>query len=654
MRRAHFATIVLLALTGMAIPAFAGSDTPFAPVPASELGLTKEPLAPEAPAIILFREVDCDDTHGSREYHHVRIKILTEEGRKYGNIEIPYWKDGGEEIKDLHARTIRPDGSIVEFTGGATDQTIAKAKKVKYLAKVFVMPEVGVGSIVEYSYEHIFNRGLVYDTRWELERDLFTKHAEFSLKPNRYLAMRCSWWMPHGVQGPKQGPDHVYRLKLDDIPAFHSEEFMPPETQMKARVEFIYNEFPFGLDSDTFWQKLGQAEYAGVEKFNNKRDVVQQALSQTVAPTDYPEAKLQKIYARVQQLHNTSYDGDKTTQEEKRDRRSEDKNVADVWKRGYGNEWQITVLFLALVRAAGFDASLVLAPSRRLYFFDPKQMDYGKIDSMLVVIRDNGKQRFFEPGALLAPFGLLPWPDTGITAFRVEKDGGAWIEIPMEPSSASRIERVARLKLLEDGDLEGKVTVTYTGHEAWTRRLEERKEDQAARKKYLEEELESFIPTGIEAEVTNQPAWEVATEPLVAEYRVKIPGWASQAGKRVLLPVGLFSSPEKHTFEHANRVHEVYTEFLSQRIDDVTIELPSGWVAGSLPDIKPAQGGQILQYSATVVDKKTSLQITRKLDVSFLMLSPQYYPGLQKFYQQVRTADEEQIVLQPVATTASN
>ena len=52
--------------------------------------MTSEPLAPGAPAIILYRQVDRDDNgHTSHEDNYFRIKILTEEGRKYANVEIP-------------------------------------------------------------------------------------------------------------------------------------------------------------------------------------------------------------------------------------------------------------------------------------------------------------------------------------------------------------------------------------------------------------------------------------------------------------------------------------------------------------------------------------------------------------------------------------
>ena len=93
-----------------------------------------------------------------------------------------------------------------------------------------------------------------------------------------------------------------------------------------------------------------------VEGFVGKRKAMEGA-AQIVSPSDTPEVKLQKIYARVQQLRNVSYEVRKTEQQQKREKEKEPANVEDVWKRGYGEGIQITWLFLGLVRAAGFDAS---------------------------------------------------------------------------------------------------------------------------------------------------------------------------------------------------------------------------------------------------------------------------------------------------------
>ena len=83
----------------------------FEPVSPAELQMTKEPQAPGAAAVILFRQVDRDDTgRTAHENNYFRIKILTEEGRKYADIEIPFFKDRGT-VGNIRARTIRPDGS---------------------------------------------------------------------------------------------------------------------------------------------------------------------------------------------------------------------------------------------------------------------------------------------------------------------------------------------------------------------------------------------------------------------------------------------------------------------------------------------------------------------------------------------------------------
>ena len=86
------------------------------------------------------------------------------------------------------------------------------------------------------------------------------------------------------------------------------------------------------------------------------------------------------------------------------------------------------------------------------------------------------------------------------------------------------------------------MTVTYTGQEALWRRHEERNEDEADRKQFLENQIKADIPSGIEVELSNRPDWNSASPALVAEYDLKVPGWAAAAGQRALLPVGLHVS----------------------------------------------------------------------------------------------------------------
>ncbi len=634
---------LLLAFSALVtiLPASAEDWLPITP---EELKLTSEPNAPGAPAIFLYRQVDRNDQE-SHEYHYARIKIFTEEGRDHANVEIPYVK-GESDIHKIEARTIRPDGSITNFDGKVYDKTIVKARGVKYLAKTFTLPEVQPGTIIEYRYTQDINPDYVYDSRWILSDNLFTKRAKFSLRKYAEYGLVWTWplGLPPGTDPPKD--DHgLIKLETHDVPAFQTEDYMPPENEMKFRVEFTYS-MNLEKDDNKFWSQESKRLYHGVQDFADKRSAMVNAVRDIVSATDTPEAKLQKIYARTQQIRNLTFERDRSEQEQRRQKLRDIYSVEDVWKRGYGNGYEITWLFLSLAQAAGFDASPVRVSTRDRYFFNPQLMDTFELNTNVVLVKVDGKDLYFDPGTAFTPYGLLPWYETAVQGRKLDKDGGSWVQTPLPESSQSRVERKALLNLTDDGGLEGKVTVTFTGLEALWRRLDELEEDDAARKKFLEDEIKDSISAASEVKLTNQPDWKSSSPTMVAEYDIKVPGWAVPAGKRELLPVGLFSEPEKHMFDHATRAFPIYFHFPFQISDDVTINLPSGLQVNSLP---PAQdiGGKVVRYTLAPDGKGGTLHWTRSLSVDILLMQSKYYPALQSFYQKVRTGDEQQIVLLP-------
>jgi hypothetical protein len=342
-----------------------------------------------------------------------------------------------------------------------------------------------------------------------------------------------------------------------------------------------------------------------------------------------------------------------TEQEKKRNKEKAIKNVEDVWKSGSGSGGEITWLYLALVRAAGLEAYPVLVPRRNEYFFTPQIMDPHRLDDNVVLVKLNGKETFYDPGTAYTPFGILPWPETAVQGLRLDKDGGAWVTTAVPDSTVSNIMRKADLRMTDHGGLEGKVTVTFSGLEALSMRTELRNEDETTRTKYIEDVVREFIPVGIDVDLKNKPDWSSSAPTLVGEFEIKVQGWASPAGHRALIPVGLFGAPEKHVFEHAARVHPIYFDFPTARIDDVTIELPLDWKVNSVPPGHKDEG-RVCSYNTTTENNKGTLHLTRNLNINALVLDTKYYGALRKFFQTVKTTDEQQIVVQPGGISASN
>jgi hypothetical protein len=153
--------------------------------------------------------------------------------------------------------------------------------------------------------------------------------------------------------------------------------------------------------------------------------------------------------------------------------------------------------------------------------------------------------------------------------------------------------------------------------------------------------------------LTNKPDWNSSEDEFVVEYEISVPGWASSAGKRALVPMGLFSGAQRHIFEHADRTYPIYFSFPFETEDHTKINLPPGWNIDSLPkethiDAKAAD------YLMHVDAKDNVVEVTRTLRSDLLLLQTPFYPTIRAFYQQVRTGDETQVVLLPGASRAAN
>jgi hypothetical protein len=127
-----FFCIVLLSCCGWA-------KEDFSPIPQDEMQLKEVPGAPGAQAAILCYELVQDDVQGTRSLYF-RIKILTEEGKKYANVELPEYQPAYHKLDNVRARVVRPDGTIVPFTGKVLDKLVARTKEVKIMTKTFILP----------------------------------------------------------------------------------------------------------------------------------------------------------------------------------------------------------------------------------------------------------------------------------------------------------------------------------------------------------------------------------------------------------------------------------------------------------------------------------------------------------------------------------
>ena len=90
-----------------------------------------------------------------------------------------------------------------------------------------------------------------------------------------------------------------------------------------------------------------------------------------------------------------------------------------------------------------------------------------------------------------------------------------------------------------------------------------------------------------------------------------------------------------------------------QRSDDISIDFPLGWQIDTLPKAQKLDA-KAITYSLDFGNDKGTLHLNRLLNVDVVLVPVANYAALRKIFQIVRTGDEEQVIVQPGGSTASN
>jgi hypothetical protein len=346
---------------------------------------------------------------------------------------------------------------------------------------------------------------------------------------------------------------------------------MPPEDEVRRWAYLSY--------TSSNWTTLSFGYGMLLREVAKESKEIKAMSLQITAGAATQEEKLRRIYEFVQaNIKNVSYDRSLT--EEQREKLNL-KNASDVLQKRVGNEMLIDLLFAALANAAGFETGIFLTADRDDYFFSPEKYPYTGFvrPSGIAVIVDNN-WKYFEPGVPYLPYGSVAWNDEGAMALIIGTGSYIWKGVPLSDQTKSTSMRTGKFKLLEDGTIQGKVTVEYYGHQAARRRREGFMSSPEKREENLRDEAKENVKngeiTGISIENFENPA-----KPLIYIYEVRVPSYAQKTGKRLFLQPGFFEYGSNPAFSSSARTHPIYFAYPWSETDDVEIELPKGFILDS-------------------------------------------------------------------------
>lgn len=642
-----------------------------------ELSMTSLPEVPGAAALYLNREeITNDDLHAWSVY--VRLKVLTEKGKEHANVELGYGHSnggGGYTVNDIAGRTIHPDGTIVPLTSKPYEKLIEKTEGYegyKHMAKVFTMPDVTVGSIIEYRYTLRYDEQYYFSPDWYIQSGLYMRKGHYLWRPTskqllskrqgrEQLTSAIAWFpvLPTGAQVkqtrlPPMGgnPDGqiIIELNVHDIPPSPKEEYMPPIASFTYRVLFYYTPYK---SADEYWKTEGKYWSKDRDKFIGPGPKVSAVVHDLTTPADTQEVKLRKLYSAVMQLENTDFTREHDRAEDKAAGLRDIHSTDDILDRKRGSGDQLAQLFVALARAAGMKAYLFAVTNRSRSIFAPAYLYMSQLDDDIAVVVVDGKEQFFDPGTRYCPYGHLAWRHTFAGGIRQTESGTVISQSPGEPYTASRTMRVADLNMDEHGEVTGIVKMTYTGAPALSWRQRSLEGDEASLSKELQTSLQELLPGGMEVKVgqiLNLTAYE---QPLIVNYTIKGPIGAP-TGKRLFLPSDLFISNEKATFPHEKRDIAVAFHYPTYIQDAVRVKLPPSMKIESVPVKDVQQFQSFALYNLTPESTPNSITVRRNFALAEILFLPKEYPDLRAFYNKIETKDQENIVLTAAPSAAKS
>jgi hypothetical protein len=597
---------------------------------------------------------------------YTRIKVLTEAGKDLANVELNQYSgedSAGYTINAIAGRTIHSDGTIIPFTGKPFEKLVSKGQGFKVMSKVFTLPDVEVGSIIEYRYELRYDDNHYIPPSWFIETSLYTRKAHYLWRPTdlqlttkgehgEELTSTVAWSpvLPPGFEvkqnrlpggNSSDGGQLIIELNIHDIPPAPVEEYMPPLGSLSYRVRFYYTAF---RSADEYWKNEGKGWSKNNEKFIGPGNKVKAAVNDLVAPTDTPDQKLRKLYAAVMKIDNTSYSRDRSTTDEKGPAKSTD----DIWERKRGGDDQIAQLFIAMARAAGMKAYAMRVTDRDRNVFVSSYLSFDQFDDTIAIVVVDGKEQFFDPGQRYCAYGHLAWRHTMTQGIRQTDNGSAIAQTPSEPYSAARTQRIANLNMDEHGEVTGTVKMAWTGDPALNWRHTFLRGDATSLNHDLRTAMENMMPNGMDVKVASIDNLDDYEKPLTVSYTVKGP-IGSPTGKRLLLPGDLFETNTKPTFPHEKRETNIFFNYPHAVQDALRINFPANFSIESAPVNEQLPFEKFAAYVLKTETTPTSITIRREFDLGNLFYKLDEYPNLRAFYNKLETKDQEPIVLKLAA-----
>jgi transglutaminase-like putative cysteine protease len=587
-------------------------------------------------AVLLYDEMllSVDNDGKIRRLERKAYKILRPEGESFGTVQINF--DSQTRIRSLNAWCIPASGkdyavkekdAVETALLGLEDGVLATDQRLEVLKIPAAIP----GSIVGYEVEQDERPYFLVDD-WTLQHIIPTRQTRYSLQLPAGWSYKATW-LNHPEVAPVTTPGGQTQWTLDDVPAIHVEDHMPPWQGIAGRlvVTLVPPSGKGGGLQD--WSALG-AWYLDLAR--GRRDPSPEIKAQVLQLTSSTPSIVEQM-RRLAQFVQTDI---RYVAIELGIGGHQPHAAADVFSHRYGDCKDKATLLSSMLAQIGIDSYYVLVNTERgsITAATPPNLGFNhailairlpdKVDdaSLKATLRDPklGRLLIFDPTDDTTPFGSLRGPLQANYGMLITPDGGELVELPQLPPETNSMVRTAKLALDADGKLSGSFHEVSVGDVAARRRDEMRSVSNDTDQIRPIESLLAASLTNFEI-LNAQASTAVAIDkPFEWRYEIRADHYAKLTGDLLLVRPRVLGSKARGFYEtKGQRRYAVEFDGPERDTDSFEIVLPPSYVVDDLPppisvnygfasyESKSEITGNTLRYTRTFEIRDVSVPVAK-------------------------------------------
>jgi hypothetical protein len=624
-----------------------------------------------ASAIMLFKIGSIDfaiSNKGRWNYTYEifkRIKVLNKEGYKYGDFQIPIYKNSNNEevLRKVQIASYNLiDGKVVQNKAAKDEKFLDKFNE-NYTINKYTLSNIQEGTIIEIKYE--IQSDFIYTLKdWYFQEEIPIIWSDFTFIKPAYFNYKINFKNPinvklindtenlvtfsgsvagEGVSGRQEQYNfnvnaQKKRWVAENVKAFKDEPYITTEDDFISKIDFEIVSTNFegeGYKSySQTWEKVFEG-YKQAEKFGlfaKPNNYSKKLVASIVNENDSIPQKIVKIFNFVKtSIKWNGKNGDYASQN----------SIKDVIESKTGNIGDINLTLLSLLNSANINADPVLL-STRDNGAHPGIPSSVKFNYVIVAAAIDSNSVLLDASNVYHNLNMISSNALNHLGKQVNLESlkSEWINIDPKNNSLVSLTSIVTL----DNDLKVKGNFNYRKTEYYALNARRYFNKFTSEADYLKDFKEG--KNGLTINKYTQTGAKNLDELYSENFEFELQDYVEEAGNLVYFNPLFFEQTKQNPFKQETRSFPVDFAYPTMENIRIIINVPEGFTIDKIPEsisYKMEDGSMSFLYTTTKLGNQ--ILVTSKINVLKSTFEPQNYEFIKDLFKQIVTKQAQPIVL---------